>query len=575
MFVRTKTSAKGHLRVQVVESVRLGNKVSQRVVRHVGTATTEEQLRQLRQLGQTIIEEFRLKDSPQKHVLTPRQYAELFLQSRQAPQKIDALGVDLAQCREEYRLSAGVREALGEMYRQMGWERVLGARRMSGNRILQELVLARVAQPRSKRATVRDLADQGTVSLDLDRVYRTLDYLDEALVEKVCGQSLYQARQVLGEPLEAIFYDTTTLAFDSEEEDELRSKGYSKDGKPHRVQVMFALLVTPEGLPVGYELFPGKTYEGHTLIGAIETLRRRYPETRFTVVADAGLINQENEQALRKQGIPYVLGARLKSQTKAVKAKILDASGYRDWTDVAGVPVDRYRCIEVDEGLLVATASDRRARKDAADRERRLEKLQEKLSRNGQTASVSHRGYARFLTFPEGRVEIDGDKVAEAAKWDGLHGIKAWGYEEGTDPRLLVQQYRRLWEIESCFRINKHDLRIRPVFHWKPKRVRAHILVCYMAFCCMQHLRHRLRVMGHPMSVAEIQRALNGLQFSLLAKKGSRERFALPSRATGEARRIYRCLGLKWNEAPFAVQGKPPRKRKPVSGASGQGRARA
>ena len=117
---------------------------------------------------------------------------------------------------------------------QLGWDRVLGSRRMSGNRILKELVLGRIAQPRSKRATVRDLADQGEVSLDLDRVYRTLDYLSDALLEQVRRQSLYQACSLLGEPLQAIFYDTTTLAFDSEESDALRSKGYSKDGKPHR-----------------------------------------------------------------------------------------------------------------------------------------------------------------------------------------------------------------------------------------------------------------------------------------------------------------------------------------------------
>ena len=111
---------------------------------------------------------------------------------------------------------------------------------------------------------------------------------------------------------------------------------------------MVALLVTPEGLPVGYELFPGKTYEGHTLIGAIAALRVRYPGTRFTMVADAGLINRENEKALREKGIAYKLGARLKGQSKAVKAKVLDPEGYRDWTDASdAVPVDRYRCIGV------------------------------------------------------------------------------------------------------------------------------------------------------------------------------------------------------------------------------------
>ena len=560
MFVRVKRAAgSDKLRIQIVESIREGDRVRQRVLRHVGTADSEAQLRQLKQLGQTILEELRQARTPQQHLFSPEHYAELFQQSRQAAARPAPFGVDLSQCREEARVSVGLREAIGELYRRLGWGRLLGARHASGNRIVQELVLARIAQPQSKRSTVRALAEHGDVRLNLEYVYRTLDLLDEAVIERIQQDSLEAARRLHPEPLSVIFYDTTTLAFASEQDDALRRKGYSKDGKPHRVQVLFALLVTPEGIPVGYRLLPGDTYEGTTLIAAMEELRGRHPGVRFTVVADAGLINRTNEAALREHQIPYILGARLKASPKAIKEKVLEAEGFRPWpvdSGLADLPVDRYRCLQTDGARLVVTYSQRRARKDARERERHLEKLRKQLQKNGQSAAVSRHGYARFLDFPEGRVTINAAKVAEAVRWDGLHGIKAWGLE-GSEPPRLVGEYRRLWEIEACFRANKHDLKIRPVFHWKAERVRAHIAICYMAFCCLQNLRHRLAVQGRPMSPARIQRALNGLQFSILTAKG-KQQYALPSRATADARQIYRLLGLKWNEAPFPIVGRPP-----------------
>ena len=113
-----------------------------------------------------------------------------------------------------------------------------------------------------------------------------------------------------------MFYDTTTLCFESELEGGGRFKGFIKDGKPHQVQVVFALLAAPEGLPIGCELFPGSAYQGGTLIVALDGLERRHPGAAFTVVADAAMISRENRQALQRRGTPYILGPRLKSRTR-------------------------------------------------------------------------------------------------------------------------------------------------------------------------------------------------------------------------------------------------------------------
>ena len=147
----------------------------------------------------------------------------------------------------------------------------------------------------------------------------------------------------------------------------------------------------------------------------------------------------------------------------------------------------------------------------------------------------------------------------DAAKWDGLHAILVHGADNlgATD---LISRYHQLWEIEACFRTNKHDLKIRPIYHWTPQRVRAHIAICYMAFCCLQHLRKRLSMLGHPMSPARIRKELNALQLSILRHKGTRDRYAMPSPITTDAKRILTCVGQSWNEAPFKMPPKPTRK---------------
>ena len=186
------------------------------------------------------------------------------------PEKLD---VDPGDCREEIRLSPGLRDVMGTVYGQLGWSSLPGARRKCANRIVQELVLARLSQPESKRATVEALANQAGITFNLDSVYRSMVYLDAPMIDKVCRMSHEAAEKLLEGPVDVLFYVCTTLVFATErehdqadeEKDRLLAKGFSKDGRHHRSQVMLALMGTSEGLPVGYELFPGNTWEGHTL----------------------------------------------------------------------------------------------------------------------------------------------------------------------------------------------------------------------------------------------------------------------------------------------------------------------
>ena len=254
------------------------------------------------------------------------------------PEKLD---VDLGDCHEETRLSLGLRDVMGTVYDQLGWSSLLGARRKSANRIVRESVLARLSQPESKRATVEALANQASITLNLDSVYRSMDYLDAPMIDKVCRMSHEAAEKLLEGPVDVLFYDCTTLAFATEREDDqvdeekdcLLAKGFSKDGRHHRSQVMLALMVTSEGLPVGYELFPGNTWEGHTLKVAIKALEKRFDITRIImVVADAGMLSKDNQKMLGDKGVPYILGYRMKSAPAALRARIPSKEGAQPWS---------------------------------------------------------------------------------------------------------------------------------------------------------------------------------------------------------------------------------------------------
>ena len=559
MFIRRKRIDETRTKVQVVRSERIGAKVRQKVLRHVGTAHSEAELEGLEGVAQIVMEEIRAAEIGAEPLFPAKELGELTDLAGRAAENPQPAGADISECRHEGRVQAGVRQAFGAVYSGFGWDRLFGPRRMRANRIVKELALARIAQPLSKRATVRELDAHGALPLNLDCVYRTMDLIDEGKTDEIRESSLRAAETLLPEPLAAVFYDTTTLYFESEREDGLRAKGHSKDGKPHRVQVLFAILITPEGLPVGYELFPGNTYEGGTLVSALERLESRLPGTRLTVVADAAMISAANESALRARGTPYILGARLKNRNRAETERILDPGGYSAWGRGESRDSARLREIGTGGGRLIATYSPKRARKDERDRARRIERLRARLAGNGSAAAQCGRGAARFLDFPDGKVRLNEEKIAAAARWDGLRGIMAWGCDE-SDPRDLVTQYRKLSEIEACFRAGKHDLRIRPVFHWRPRRIRAHIAICYMAFCCLQHLRRRLAARGHPMSPDRIRRALNELQFSVLSGKGGRGKYGLPHAAPPDAKEIYRTLGLKWTSRPFVIE-RPDRPR--------------
>jgi transposase len=275
MFIRTKTSPRSkNVSVQIVESERIEGKIKQRVIRHLGTTTVGDELEKLKQLARGIIVELQhelLRSKPQ----TSTKEASRLGIITDIPEDLFLKGISLE---ESQRVIIGIHDIYGYIYDHIGFLNPFSnaKKREASANILREVVIARIANPQSKRATVNNLNEQFGVELNLEHVYQMMDKIDDIFCERIQKYALAATLKITGEKLRVLFYDATTLYFESFIEDELKKNGYSKDMKFNQPQVLLALFVTQSGLPVGYELFPGNTFEGHTLIHSLNKLKERY-----------------------------------------------------------------------------------------------------------------------------------------------------------------------------------------------------------------------------------------------------------------------------------------------------------
>ena len=189
--------------------------------------------------------------------------------------------------------------------------------------ILKHLVTARLCQPSSKAGTVDYLKSYFDEDVELHKIYRYLDRLHNTQQEKIQQISVEHTRRILGGKIGLVFYDVTTLYFESDYSDDLRERGFSKDGKHAQPQVVLGLLVSRDGYPLSYSLFNGSQYEGRTMLPIVEDFVKRFNLDDFVVVADAGLMNKTNISLLESGDYKYIIGAKIKSETEEIKQWIL------------------------------------------------------------------------------------------------------------------------------------------------------------------------------------------------------------------------------------------------------------
>ena len=360
--------------------------------------------------------------------------------------------------------------------------------------VFRQLVKARLAYPVSKSATVEYLKNHFDEDVSLSKIYRYLDKLSDNQHEIVQGISVMHTSKIPDGHIGVLFYDVTTLYFEADYEDDLRKTGFSKEGRHKNPQIIPGLLVSIGGYPLAYCIYEGNKYEGHTMLPVVTEFVRKYSLDDFIVVADSGLMNGNNIADLESNGYKYIIGAKIKNESKKIQEWIL------------AQPKVNCQMIEYDKGngqrLLVGYTDDR-ARKDAYNREKGIRRLEKAYNRGTLTKdNINKRGYNKFLKM-EGdvKVSINYDKLEADEKWDGLKG-----YLTNTDIPVseVYAAYRNLGHVERAFRISKSKIEIRPMFHFTRRRIKAHVCICFVALKVYKELERLLKLSNINMSVDKV-----------------------------------------------------------------------
>lgn len=467
MFVRKKKNPSGVVSVQIIDK----SSGKYRVVKTVGSSSNLEEIDLLYLKGKKWIAE---------RVSGLDMFEQVIAQDEE-----EQIAKHLLSNVEDVLIN-GTEKLLSRVYNRIGFDLV-------DDKILKYLTIARLSQPMSKSATVNYLKSYFDEDIKLEKVYRYLDKLYNTQQEEIQKISVLHTKKVLGNKIGLLFYDVTTLYFETDKKDELREKGFSKDGKHGQSQVVLGLLVSKDGYPLSYSLFNGSQYEGRTMLPILEDFIQRFKLDDFVIVADSGLMNKSNITLLKKQGYKYIIGARIKNESREIKEWILSqemSSGMFKERTKSG-------------NRLIIGYSKKRAKKDAYNREKGVSRLRSAFKSGKITKDkVNKRGYNKFLEISDDiKVSISQEKIEADQKWDGLKGY----ITNTTLPADEVfKQYQGLWVIEKAFRVTKGTLQVRPMFHFTPRRIEAHVCICFVAYKVYKELERILKTNEFELSVDKV-----------------------------------------------------------------------
>lgn len=397
----------------------------------------------------------------------------------------------------------------GRLYDKVGFGEI-------GDELFRHLVVSRLFSPGSKLKTVDYLQRYQGVSYDVNKIYRYLDKLclreatsgTSGIKDEVESITFRHSRLSVGNTVDVVFYDISTLYFEAADEDDLRRTGYSKDGKFDCPQILLGLLITREGNPISYEIFEGDLSEKKTFIPLLRRAAEKFNLGKPVVVADAGLLSKANITALVDDGYEYILGARLRNESEDMKERILSL-GLKDG-DV--------RTVEKDDGTrIVVSRTEGRRKKDAHNRQKGLQRLQKRVA-SGKLGKkdINNRGYNKYLRLEgEINVSIDMDAYENDALWDGIKGYVTNTKIAETE---VIANYSNLWYIERAFRMNKTDLRVRPIYHRLRNRIEGHICISFAAYVIQLELERMLKRANSSLTLnraRELTRNMYQIRFTL------------------------------------------------------------
>jgi Transposase DDE domain len=376
-------------------------------------------------------------------------------------------------------------------------------------RALFAMVAHRLADPGSKRACAAWLEQDawlpGTREVKLHQLYRAMDFLDAS--HEALEAALYAHRRTLFDRVDLVYYDTTSTYFECDEPGDepeqygLRQRGYSRDLRPDRRQIVLGLAVDAQGLPIASEVFSGDTSDALTVVPMLERLRAM-GLTRVVWVADRGMASDANLAAVRAAKMHYIVGVRLRADEPLRAAITADNTPFV--TASEGLQVKEVRLADRRHVVCFSAASaarDLKLRMGAIDR---MQPVLERVNAGGDAAALTEHGlYRRLVTRGiDGRFCLDKQKLEREAQCDGTFVL------EVTDATISAAQaalaYKGLLRVEQSFRTLKHGVDLRPIYHRLDTRIRAHVTLCLLAY-----LLERVVELASGTSFEPVRRALD------------------------------------------------------------------
>lgn len=494
--VRKKKNASGSISVQILDRTNRGYKV----VETIGCSSNSEEIEQFYEKALERINELS---------------QNLFANSINDSNKKILLKELLSNLTTQNFIPIGDELIFGKLFENIGCNNLFKdvntkniRNKEDKNFLFKSLVISRLLYPGSKLELINYLSYFKNIDISSDKIYRFLDALYQDEIKSKIETCVFEhTKSIMKGEIILTFYDVTTLYFESESEDDLRRIGFSKEGKIARPQIQLGLFTTLEGYPLSFEVYEGNKYEGHTLVDLLKKFQDKFQlKNKPIVVADRGMLNNANIAYLKENNYKYILAAKTRSISNDLKEKITNLSFLSDGTTHTikfnkDIPYkddkDKKQTINVNQ-RLVLSYSTKRAKKDKYNRDKALQKLEEKIksSKNITKKDLKLSYYAKYLNINDNSCDItfniNNQKIIEDKKLDGIKGFITNDFN--LTPNEIIEHYNNQYDVERAFRISKTDLKIRPIYHRLETRIKAHILISFVSYAIYKEFERKLKL---------------------------------------------------------------------------------
>ena len=492
--VRKKKNQSGSISVQIVDRTNRGYKV----VETLGCSDDETEIDKLHQ--KAIL---RINDLSQN----------LFSKSLDETSEKLLLKKLLSKLTTQDFIPIGDELIFGKIFNNIGcnnlFNNVKSIRKQEDkNFLFKSLVISRLLYPGSKLELINYLSYFKNIDITSDKIYRFLDTLYQDEIKSRIETCVFEhTKKVMNGEIIVTFYDVTTLYFESESEDDLRRVGFSKEGKIARPQIQLGLFTTLEGYPLSFEVYEGNKYEGHTLIDVLKKFQDRFQlDKKPIVVADRGMLNNDNIAYLENNNYKYILAYKIKNISNDLKEEIknltfIDDNVTHNIEFKKVIPFadenDKKQTIHVNQ-RLVLSYSTQRAKKDKYNRNKAIQRLENKIksSKTITKKDLKLSYYAKYIDLDDNNSKItfniNNQKIIEDEKLDGIKGFVTNDFTLTANE--IIEHYNNQYEVERAFRISKTDLKIRPIYHRLETRIKAHILISFVSYSIYKEFERKLKI---------------------------------------------------------------------------------